>query len=139
MENVDLSATRPADYLREGLLSADGQIREGINGQYSLGMAHRLKQAGVHPDTVKALLDSLKSAAEKLIRKDAENAPLPDNAQQSVQAAWSATGPTGTGVLGELRTAVLPWVKDTRSLAATLLHLERILRQLALLNAAPKP
>ncbi|RKH08778.1 hypothetical protein D7V97_18435 [Corallococcus sp. CA053C] len=139
VENVDLSATRPSEYLREGLLSPEGKPREGLNGQHSLGMAHRLKLEGTSQTTVLELLESLRKASERLIPKDADNTPLKEASRKALDTAWSATGPAGTGVLGELRVAVLPWVKDTRTLAAMLLHVERIARQLGLVSTAPPP
>ncbi|MBN8229704.1 hypothetical protein JYK02_19520 [Corallococcus macrosporus] len=136
-ENVDLSATRPAEYLREGLLSPEGKPREGLNGLHSLGMAHRLKLEGTKPEAVAALLASLVKASGRFIPKEPRNADLPESARQEVAAAWSTTGPTGTGVLGELRAAILPWVKDTANLGAMLLHVERIHRQLLLVSVTP--
>jgi hypothetical protein len=132
MQLSEFSAIHPRDYLREGFLTADGHVRERINGYYSLGMAYRLQHEGVHPDTVKTLLDALSRFTDARMPK-AGDKPLTEEDRRALLAAWPvASG----GALAELREAATAHIHDWKQFSAALLHVERILKQLAVVHGA---
>jgi hypothetical protein len=130
--------TNPRDYLKDGPLDAQGNVRERLNGELSLGVAYRLREEGVSPEQLKTLVDRLFQIEQS--HKPDQALPsgrVSPQAASELTAAWAdAPG----GVLEELGEAALPWLtSDWRTFAATAQHVLRILKQLALLTAAAGP
>ena len=59
IEKSEMLSVKPQDYLSNGFLQPDGQVREGINGEFSLAMAYRLREEGITPENLRQLTDKL--------------------------------------------------------------------------------
>jgi hypothetical protein len=46
----------PPEYLRQGFLTPDGKLRDGINGEHSLAIAYQTREQGVDLDRFHHLL-----------------------------------------------------------------------------------
>ena len=133
MQPNEFSAIHPRDYLKEGPLSPEGSMREGINGYFSLGMAYRLRAEGVTPDALKAIADRIeKIGAAHMPKAPEPGKKISDKAQKDVASLWTGKE---SGALAELRDALTPWLTaDWKHFAACALHFERIMKQLALVT-----
>jgi hypothetical protein len=133
MQPSEYSAIRPLDYLKDGPLTPDGTLREGLNGYLSLGMAYRLRAEGVKPDTLRALVDQIgKIGSAHMPKSPVSGEPISEKAQAEVASLWTGKE---TGARGELRDALEPWLtRDWKHFSACALHLERIMKQLALVS-----
>lgn len=140
MELKELLAIQPRDYLREGFFAPDGQLREGINGYYSLAMAYRCREEGLTPDRLKRLTDELARIAERHapVGIDEAGQPLTSEVLSSLQQIRNDADVVQSPTLTALFEAASPWIQDWKNFAAFALHLERIMAQLALLLAIPQ-
>ena len=137
MEYVELSAIQPADYLKDGFFNEKGEIREGINGEYSLAMAYRLREENVDPDHLKKLVDELQEIAlrpDSAIDENPELSLDPEAVEQVETLAKKWDSPT----LQAIFKAARPWLKDWKTLSAFALHLQRILSQYVLIRTLPQ-
>lgn len=137
MENAELLAIQPTDYLKNGFYDKDGEFLEGINGYYSLAMAYRLREEQADPDRLKSIVDQLEAIISKQDRSVDENPKLPldpSTMKALEELAKKASSPTIAAILNAAR----PWVKDWRGLAALTLHLQRILSQFVLIRSLPE-
>jgi hypothetical protein len=137
MQLQDLLAIQPQDYLQEGFFTPDGSLREGINGYYSLAMAYRLREEGMGPDEVKALVDEWARVTAVVLpdSDEAAHQPLSPEAMAAFQRLRQRPEVTRSVTLTALLEAAAPWLRNGRDWAALALHLQRIMAQLALLRA----
>lgn len=134
MQPSEFSAVHPRDYLKDGPLDEDGALREGLNGQLSLAMAYRLRAEGVGPARLKVLVDRVKAIGEAHMPKTGAGS-VPERARKELAAIWPGHE---TGALLELKEALSGWLTgEWRHFAAVALHLERIMKQLALISLPP--
>ena len=119
MELQDMLKVSPSDYLREGFLDTDGELRQGINGKHSLAVAYQTREEGVDLDRFQQVIQQINPGKPDVLM-------LRDKIQ-------SLNSPA----LNKLLQASEPWFGDARQYAAFVLHLKRILNQLALLVLTP--
>jgi len=126
--------SRPAEYLRDGFLDAEGKPIAGINGEYSLGIAYRLLDSGVTAADVanirKALADSFEAGCKAA--GDTPTATLPARDTAHIREAGRTLGSKGA-VLDELFETAVTAVNDWRGFAMLIKHLERIQQQMSLI------
>jgi hypothetical protein len=137
MDEMDLSQVSAKEFLRDGLTGSDGRPREGLNGVFSLGMAHRLKQEDFDPDVLKDLARYVRRVAEdSLDLGDAEalGRPLREDVLFALAALAEMDDVAASPALGELIEAALPQLRTGRELQAFAGHLDRVLAQLALIG-----
>ena len=130
--NIDLSKVRAKDYLREGFLNPDGTLREGINGFGSLAMAYQFRYEGVHPDMLQEVIHKIMLLASNSSPDLQE--PLDTEILSNLQKIIHSDEVESSATLSEIFAAAELWVHDWKSFGALILHLERILSQLALLT-----
>jgi len=137
MKPEEFNAIKPADYLKLGPLDESGGLREGLSGYLSLGMAYRLKHEGVKPEVMKSLIDRLQKIGEANMPKNPDSSTVASaKVLAEIKALWTGNE---TGAMGELRDGVGPWLQaNWWTFAAAALHLERIMKQLALVSL-PNP
>lgn len=133
MQPVDVKATRPAEYLREGFFDVRGQVRPRLNGECSLGMAYRLLDEKVGPDALKRLVDELRALGGRHPHQPSQALSTAEEA--GLRKVLAAHRAGAAAPLGELLDAVEPLVKDWKSYDAAVEHLERIMTQMALIRA----
>lgn len=133
MEVLGFKEIEPKSYLNDGFLTPDGQIREGINGYYSLSVAYQCRDEGVEPENIKRILEKIDEWFSKDTSPDADQELAPEvrTALQKLQNLEEVRSSTTLKALVE---ASLPHLGTWREMAAFILHLERILAQLALLT-----
>ena len=134
MDNAELLAIQPTEYLKNGFYDKDGEALEGVNGFYSLAMAYRLREEQMNPDELKKIVDRLMEIVPRHDRAVEDNPQLPLDAD-SRAALEEVTKKSASPTLTAIFDAGRPWVKDWRTYAALTLHLQRILSQLALLRS----
>jgi hypothetical protein len=137
MNNAELLAIQPAEYLKNGFYDQDGELIEGLNGEYSLAMAYRLREEQADIDQLKNIVDRLTEIASKRDSAVNDNPHLPLDAANA--AAFKAVRTkTALPTVIAIFDAADPWVKDWKSYASLTLHLQRILSQLALIRNLPE-
>jgi hypothetical protein len=119
---------RPADYLKPGFFRDEPAPRQGTNAFYALVMAQRLKRAGV---TATEFYDFCAKLAQKVQPEYAAGSPS-DAARQALREAGTQWKDR-CGPFSELLTLTADLLTTGRTLAALMLHLDRIEHQLALL------
>lgn len=131
--------TRPADYFRDGFTDAAGELRAGINGEHSLGMAYRLLAAGMTADELAGVRKALSDSFESDFRAAGSDpaAPLQPGAAARVRGAARNLGGKAAP-LDELFDAASKVLPDWLALARLAQHLERIERQMELIAALKK-
>lgn len=137
MEKDQLLAINPSDYLAGGFFDTKGEMRERINGMYSLAMAYRLQSEGVEAEQIKKVTDKLEQTFVKDVEKiEADpSAALRTEAQTALQKAKSSPLVSKSATLSGVFDAAFPWLKDWKNLSAFVLHLERITEQMAILQS----
>ena len=136
MENAELLAVQPAEYLKFGFYDKNGDLLEEVNGYYSLAMAYRLREEHADIDQLQEIVVQLKEIASKRDSAVNDNPQLPlDDANA---AAFKAVRKrTDSPTINAVFDAADPWVKDWKSFASLTLHLQRILSQYALIRNLP--
>lgn len=137
MDNAELTAIQPAEYLKNGFYDKEGEALEGLNGFYSLAMAYRLRDEQMNPEELKKIVDRLMDIIPRHNPAVDENPQLPLDAD-SRRALDEVTKKSDSPTLNAIFEAGRPWVKDWRNYAALTLHLQRILSELALLRSLPE-
>jgi len=132
--------SRPAEYLRDGFLDADGNPIAGINGEYSLGIAYRLLDSGVTAADVANIRKALADCFETGYRAEDETPAAALPARDTTQLREAARGLGSKGAaLDELFETAVTVVNDWRGFAMLIRHLERIQQQMSLLSTFRKP
>jgi|SRR5512145_2540574 hypothetical protein len=131
--NVDLSKVRASDYLSEGFLNVDGTLREGINGYGSLAMAYQCRTEGMHPDTLQEIMQKILLLGTRKFTGVSQE-PLNSEVLSSLQQIIHSDEVASSATLSEVLRVAERWIHDWKSFGALILHLERILSQLALLT-----
>lgn len=121
---------RPADYLKPGFFRDEPAPRQGTNAFYALVMAQRLKRAGVTATEFYAFCANLK----KKVEPEYVFAAPTDETRTALRAAGSEWRDR-CGPFSELLTLTADLLTTGRTLAALMVHLDRIEHQLALLWA----
>ena len=119
MELHDMLKISPADYLRQGFLTTDGKLRDGINGEHSLAIAYQNREEGVDLDQFKQMLQQISTSK-----------PDMPELRKQIQSLQS-------NALNNLLQASERWFGDPNQYAAFVSHLRRIQNQLALLILTP--
>jgi len=137
IEKSEMLSVKPQDYLSNGFLQPDGQVREGINGEFSLAMAYRSREEGITPENLRQLNDKLYEIAGSEGQDDPDK-KLSSAALEAIPKLSKSTEVSKSNTLSELFEAARPWLKDWKTLAAFIVHIERIQAQLALILELPK-
>ena len=136
IEKNEMLSVKPQEYLSNGFLQPDGEVREGINGEYSLAMAYRLKEEGATPENVGQVIEKLYKIAGSEAQDDS-NKKLSSTAGDAIKQLSKSSEVSKSNTLSELFQAAGSWLNDFKNLAAFIVHLERIQAQTALLSALP--
>jgi hypothetical protein len=136
MNNTELLTVQPSEYLKNGFYD-NGEILEGLNGYYSLGMAYRLREEKADVDQLQNVTDQLQSIIDRKDGSIDENPNLPLDSQ-SLQALDEVVKKSPSPIISEIFVAARPWIKDWRTLAALVIHLHRIVGQYSLISTLPK-
>jgi hypothetical protein len=137
IEKNEMLSVKPQDYLSKGFLTSDGQVREGINGEYSLAMAYRLKEEGLTPDQTSKVIEKLYEIAAKESQQDPDS-KLSASTIEAFQKFVKSPEVSKSKTITEVFEASKPWIVDWKNLSAIIVHLERMQSQLALLIEIPK-
>jgi hypothetical protein len=129
--------SKTSEYLSNGFLQPDGEVREGINGEYSLAMAYRLKEEGITPENIGQVIEKLYQIAGSEAQDD-PNKKLSSTALDAIKQLSKSSEISKSNAMNELFGAAGSWVNDWKNLAAFIVHLERIEAQTALLSELPK-
>jgi hypothetical protein len=140
MELVDLKNIRPDDYMREGFFDDQGELREGLSGMYSLAMAYRCRDEKMTPDALHGIVGQLQSVAEGADSSvdDNPDQPLNGKAVASLERIWQRPDVAGSATLAEIVRAARPQLNRWKDLAALVLHLDRMVAQLAMIENLPR-
>ena len=135
---TDYRSCRPAEYLKLGFTDEHGNMREGINGEFSLMMAYRLADSGVTSEEVLQLRKKLEEDFEDEIRaaKSPASAPPANTAwrlRESIRPLGAKAAP-----LAELIEAASAQMPDWSSFALFVHHLGRIGKQLQIITRMRK-
>lgn len=136
IEKSEMLSVKPQEYLSNGFLQPDGEVREGINGEYSLAMAYRLKEEGTTPENVGQVIEKLYQVAGSEAADD-PNKKLSATSADAIKQLSRSSEVSKSNTMTELFEAAGSWVNDFKNLAAFIVHLERIQAQTALLSALP--
>ena len=127
VENI--REVRPADYVSADFFRIAKDPRSGLDGYYSLAMAHHLLESGISAGDLVGFRDQLVKAIEPArVRQESVF-----SARKSIAAAageWSAKCPEMAQLMC-LSAAVL---SDGRGVHAFIKHLKRIVEQHALMD-----
>ncbi len=128
--------TPPQEYLQHGWWDADGRLRPHLNGQYSLGMAYRLRDEGTGPDVVQGILTRrIHAIVEQYGPPHVRlNDPISPDALHALMTIPEVQHSPALRDLFEAARAHLHTWRDVRALVQ---HLERIMSQLAWLTFWP--
>jgi hypothetical protein len=137
IEKSEMLSVKPQEYLSNGFLQSDGQVREGINGEYSLAMAYRLKEEGITSDNIGQVIEKLYQIAGSEAQDD-PNKKLSSTALDAIKQLSKSSEVSKSNAINELFGAAGSLVNDWKNLAAFIVHLERIQAQIALLSELPK-
>jgi hypothetical protein len=137
IEKSEMLSVKPQEYLSSGFLQADGEVREGINGEYSLAMAYRLKEEGTTAENLAQVTEKLYDIAGDEAQDD-PNKKLSSKAVDGIKRISQSAEVSKSNTMSELFAAAGSWVTDWKNLAAFIVHLERIQAQTALLSELPK-
>jgi len=137
MDNTELAAIQPAEYLKNGFYDQQGEPLEGLNGYYSLATAYRLREEKADPDRVQDVVDQLDSMIASQDKSIDQNPKLSLDAD-SLRALDEIAKKTSSSTLRDVFTAARPWVKDWRTFAALTVHLHRVLSQFSLIHSLPE-
>jgi hypothetical protein len=136
MENAELLAVQPAEYLKHGFYDKNGDLLEELNGYYSLCMAYRLREEHADIDHLQDIVVRLKEIASKRDSAVNENPHLPlDDANAATFK--EVQGMTKSPTISAIFDAADKWVTDWKSYASLTLHLQRIMSQYALIRNLP--
>lgn len=131
---VDLAEVRPETYLREGFFAADGRLRDGLSGIYSLATARHLvgeavpeKDFAAFVRRVEALVERENPGGEGLTRA------LPVEARSVLEAAGRESVPK-SATLRSLLSVSLGRGPQWRDVVALVVHLRRVHQQLTYLS-----
>jgi hypothetical protein len=141
IESVDLSKITAQDYLKNGFFDHNGDLVEGLNGYYSLAIAYKLRDETSSPDAVKSVFDKLVQAASKYYtgpNDQSVNQPLDSATLNEVHKIQETSEVKASPTLLALFQSAESHLKTAGDLGAFVVHLERILAQLALVSAAPR-
>jgi len=136
MENAELLAVQPSEYLKRGFYDKNGDLLEELNGYYSLCMAYRLREEHTDIDQLQDIVVRLKEIASKRDSAVNDNPHLPlDDANAAAFKAVEkqTTSPTIRAIFD----AANKWITDWKSFSSLTLHLQRILSQYALIKNLP--
>jgi hypothetical protein len=122
MELQEMLDVHPRDYLKNGFLTKQGAVREGINGYFSLAMAYRLREEGVKPEMVQNVLEEIILIAGL------------KNPAQAILEIQKSKDLIRSEPLRSLILAAAPWIGQSMQWDAFLDHLRRIMAQLALIT-----
>ena len=137
MELKELLAIQPKGYLKDGLLGPTGEIRERVNGYYSLAMAYRCREEGLTPEVLKRVVTRLEDVAkghEKEL-EDKSNPSLDQATSASLRSVQVMPEVKTSATLTAIFQAAMPHLTEWKSYAAFALHIDRIMAQLALIAA----
>lgn len=137
IEKSEMLSVKPQEYLSNGFLQPDGQVREGINGEYSLAMAYRLKEEGITPENIGQVIEKLYQIAGSEAQDD-PNKKLSSTALDAIKQLSKSSEVSKSNAMNELFEVAGSLVNDWKNLAAFIVHLERIEAQTALLSELPK-
>ncbi len=137
IEKSEMLSVKPQEYLSHGFLEPNGEVREGINGEYSLAMAYRLKEEGTTPENLGQVTEKLYDIAGDEAQDD-PNKKLSSKAVDAIKQVSQSAEVSKSNTMTELFEAARSWVTDWKNLAAFIVHLERIQAQTALLFELPK-
>jgi hypothetical protein len=140
MELSEMLATKPSEYLVNGFYDQSGEYRDDLNGFYSLGMAYRLREEGLNPENVDRVVNGLEAIADQHIDAVDENPEQPVDAKSQDQLKKLRNGQevAGSAALSELLDAAQSHISNWKDFAGLVVHLDRIIAQLALLTSLPK-
>src|SRR5262245_76258 len=140
MELAEMLAIKPVDYLNNGFFDEDGEIREGINGYYSLAMAYRCREEKYSPDSLKEVNDEIDRLTEKQPASinDEPDQAIDTEALKELDKIFKRKAALDSKTLTGIYAAARPTIKTWRDYAGLAMHLDRILSQLALLVNLPK-
>jgi hypothetical protein len=139
MELSKMIETKAQQYLKKGFFDSNGKLYQGINGEYSLGMAYRCRNEGTSPVQILKVVSQLESVFDSMNdsfkknpnqRLDQEALNLWDQVNQSPEVKASKA-------LSELFETSRSCVTTWKTYAALTIHLRRIMSQLALLTSLP--
>jgi hypothetical protein len=135
---IDLELLRPQVYLKDGFVDEEGGLREGISGLYSLALAYDLMKEGTTVESLKSLIDEFKTLADSGLREENSHGLLDGNSFQQLGNIMNSPAVMNSKMLKDLFHAALPLLKDWPNVAGLVLHLDRAMKQLALLEVTSK-
>jgi len=136
---VDLAEIRPESYLREGFFAADGSLRPGMSGIYSLATARHLAVETLAEKDLAAFVDRIRAS---LARSNGAGEELAQPLSSADRTELEATRRDTVASSATLRSAcsiALGASARWRDVAAFAVHLQRIHQQLVYLTALSRP
>ena len=135
-EVVDLASIGPESYLRDGFFDADGDLRERLNGLYSLAAAHRLWREGVAAKDLGVAVEKLERLVERGSGADETLSRALEGAEKvELQALLGDARLSSSATFRALASAAARIVDTWRDAAALAVHLRRMRDQLAYVTA----
>src|SRR5262245_1558433 len=138
MELSEMLEIKPSDYLVNGFYNDKGE--ENLNGLYSLAMAYRIREEGLNPENVDAVVSHLDGIAEKHIDAAVENPQqaVDPKLLEQLKKLRNDQSVADSPALCELLDAAHPRISNWKDYSAFVIHLVRITSQLALLKSLPE-
>ena len=128
--------TSPREYLQDGWWDAQGRLQPHLNGQYSLGMAYRLRDEGTGPDVVQVIL--MRRIHAMIEQYGPPRVRINDPVHPDALSAMMAIPEVQhSPALRDLFEAACAHLHTWRDMQAFVRHLERIMAQLAWLTLWP--
>ena len=135
---IDLELLRPQVYLKDGFVDEEGGLRDGISGIYSLALAYDLMKEGTTVESLKSLIQEFKTLADSGLHEKNSHGLLDKDSFQQLGKIINSPAVMQSKMLKDLVHVALPLLKDWPNVAGLFLHLERSMKQLALLEVTSK-
>jgi hypothetical protein len=144
IEQEDLSKVRPRDYLRKGFFDSKGRLREHINGQDSLAMAYHARSEKLTVHQLELIVGRLQKIADQhSVEMANPQIELSSEVRTAILQVAGSEPVRKSPAIFELMQLSTSMLKKWKDFAALLLHMQRILAQLALIHtltqAEPTP
>jgi len=137
-QEVNMNQLQPHDYLKNGFVDKNGDLQNGISGVYSLALAYHLRKEGTSIDAVKSVLDDFTKLGDQGLREENKKSQLDKTSFEMIGKIINSPKAQKSNALSTLFNAALPLLKDWPNVAGLVIHLDRAMKQLVLIEATSK-
>jgi hypothetical protein len=138
MQTIDLNILSAHEYLKNGFLTENGDLKDRFTGLYSLALAYQLHQEGTSVEQVKSVFDDFIKLGDNNLTDKTQDRQLEKPAFEMLGKIINSPKTKKSAALQNLFDAALPWLKDWQNVAGLVVHLERSIHQLALITILSK-